>query len=89
MNTGRLQFRHCDIIFNSRNEAYTYLTDIVNATKGEDYRLDETLAGEPILIKYKDSNNDIQAIVAVGVEGEKGQGSFAPFHISPFECLLA
>lgn len=81
MNTGRLQFRHFDGLFDSREQAYQYLTNIVDPTRGEDYRLSETLVGEPILVKYKDGNGNIQALVAVGTNGEPGQGAFAPYHI--------
>lgn len=81
MNTGRLQFRHFDGLFDSREQAYQYLTNIVDPTRGEDYRLNETLVGEPILVKYKDGNGNIQALVAVGTDGEPGQGAFAPYHI--------
>ena len=81
MNTGRLQFRHYDGIFDSREQAYEYLTNIVDSTRGEDYRLDETLVGEPILVKYKDSQGNVKALVAVGTVGEPGSGEFAPYHI--------
>ena len=35
---GRLQFRHFSGTFESREAAYKYLSDIVDVTKGDDYR---------------------------------------------------
>ena len=47
-NISRLQFRHySNYVFETREKALTYLSDITDETLGENYRLDETLAGEP------------------------------------------
>ena len=82
MNTNsRLQFRHYDGVFDSRELAYKYLTDIVDPTKGEAYRLDESRIGEPILVKYRDEDGNIQAIVSIGMEGNEGDGILQPYHI--------
>ena len=82
MNTNsRLQFRHYDGVFDSRELAYKYLTDIVDPTKGEAYRLDESRIGEPILVKYRDEEGNIQAIVSIGMEGNEGDGILQPYHI--------
>lgn len=78
---GRLQFRHFSETFESREDAYKYLSDIVDATKGDDYRLDESRIGEPILVKYKDENGNIQALLSIGLEGEKDEGVLSPYHI--------
>lgn len=78
---GRLQFRHFSETFESRETAYKYLSDIVDATKGDDYRLDESRIGEPILVKYKDENGNIQALLSIGLEGEKDEGVLSPYHI--------
>ena len=78
---GRLQFRHFSETFESREAAYKYLSDIVDATKGDDYRLDESRIGEPILVKYKDENGNIQALLSIGLEGEKDEGVLSPYHI--------
>ena len=78
---GRLQFRHFSGTFESRKAAYKYLSDIVDVTKGDDYRLDESRIGEPILVKYKDENGNIQALLSIGLEGEKDEGVLSPYHI--------
>ena len=78
---GRLQFRHFSETFESREAAYKYLSDIVDATKGDDYRLDESRIGEPILVKYEDENGNIQALLSIGLEGEKDEGVLSPYHI--------
>ena len=78
---GRLQFRHFSETFESREAAYKYLSDIVDITKGDDYRLDESRIGEPILVKYKDENGNIQALLSIGLEGEKDEGVLSPYHI--------
>ena len=81
MSTGRLQFRHFDEIFDSRELAYKYLSDIVDPTKGEAYRLDETRIGEPIVVRYKDENGNTQVLLNIGSNGNKGEGVLSPFHI--------
>ena len=78
---GRLQFRHFSETFESREAAYKYLSDIVDITKGDNYRLDESRIGEPILVKYKDENGNIQALLSIGLEGEKDEGVLSPYHI--------
>ena len=78
---GRLQFRHFSETFESREAAYKYLSDIVDITKGDDYRLDESRIGEPILVKYKDENGNIQALLSIGLEVEKDKGILSPYHI--------
>ena len=78
---GRLQFRHFSETFESREAAYKYLSDIVDITKGDDYRLDESRIGEPILVKYEDENGNIQALLSIGLEGEKDEGVLSPYHI--------
>ena len=74
MKQGRLQFRHYEGVFESREKAYKYLTDIVNSAYSEENRLDESLMAEPIVVVYRDANDNKQAIVCIGVEGEKGVG---------------
>ena len=81
MNKGRLQFRHFESIFESREKAYKYIEDIVNESSGEGHRLDESLMAEPIVVVYKDANQKPQAIVCIGVEGEKGKNRLKPYHI--------
>lgn len=81
MKQGRLQFRHYEGVFESREKAYKYLTDIVNSAYSEENRLDESLMAEPIVVVYRDANDNKQAIVCIGVEGEKGVGTLAPYHI--------
>ena len=82
MKTGRLQFRHYGEIFNTREAAYKYFADIVDATKGEDYRLaDGTKLGEPIVVRYKDENNKIQAILSIGLSGDSNEVVYAPLHL--------
>lgn len=81
MKQGRLQFRHSEIIFDSRAKAYDYLDDIVNGAFSEEYKLDESLMAEPIVVVYTDEEGKKQVLLCIGVEGEKGEGALAKYHV--------
>lgn len=74
MSQARLQFRHLNSVFESRAKAEAYLAQLVNGAYGTDKRLDEELIGEPIVIVYLDEDGNKQVILAIGTEGERGEG---------------
>ena len=78
-NKSRLQVRHYDGIFSTREKAYAYLRQIVDPSKEQ--RLDESLVGEPILVRYYDDENNVQAIISFGLSGETGDGVLMNYHI--------
>jgi len=72
----RLQFRHHDEVFESRQLALEYFENIVNTGRTECINFGESLYAEPMVAKYRDENNNIQLLFAVGVDGEH-----TPYHI--------
>ena len=72
----RLQFRHHDNIFESRAEALNYFADIVDTEKIASQEFGESLFSEPMTVKYKDEDGNVQIILAVGVDS-----GHTPYHI--------
>ena len=72
----RLQFRHHNEIFNTREKALQYFADIVNTEKKASDEFGESLYAEPMVAKYLDENNNEQIILAIGVDG-----GHKPYHI--------
>ena len=50
---GRLQFRHFSETFESREAAYKYLSDIVDATKGDDIARYTKACGKRSILQTK------------------------------------
>lgn len=72
----RLQFRHHDNIFESRAEALNYFADIVDTEKIASQEFGESLFSEPMTVKYKDEDGNVQIIFAIGVDS-----GHTPYHI--------
>ena len=72
----RLQFRHCDIKFSTREEAISYFNDIVDRSKVKSIDFGESLYAEPMIAKYRDEEGKEQIIFAIGVDSGK-----TPYHL--------
>lgn len=72
----RLQFRHHDNIFENRAEALNYFADIVDTQKIASQEFGESLFSEPMTVKYKDEDGNVQIIFAIGVDS-----GHTPYHI--------
>ena len=72
----RLQFRHNDTIWESRANAKTYLSDIVNSGRVESEKFGGSLYAEPLVAKYLDEYGNQQIILAIGVNS-----GLTPYHI--------
>lgn len=68
----RLQFRHHIEVFNSREEAISFLDGLVNNESGS-APIGESKMGEPLLVVYTDGDNKKHAILAIG-KNEGGTG---------------
>lgn len=68
----RLQFRHHIEVFNSREEAISFLDRLVNNETGA-APIGESKMGEPILVTYLDEESKKHAILAIG-KNEGGTG---------------
>lgn len=68
----RLQFRHHIEVFNSREEAISFLDRLVNNETGAT-PIGESKMGEPILVTYLDEESKKHAILAIG-KNEGGTG---------------
>lgn len=68
----RLQFRHHIEVFNSRDEAISFLDGLVNNETGT-APIGESKMGEPILVTYLDEESKKHAILALG-KNEGGTG---------------
>lgn len=81
----RLQFRHHIEVFNSREEAISFLDGLVNNEAGA-APLGESKMGEPILVIYKDENESKHAILAIG-KNEGGTG--VPYQYIDADFMLS
>lgn len=81
----RLQFRHHIDVFNSREEAISFLDGLVNNEIGT-APIGESKMGEPILVVYKDEEDKKHAILAVG-KNEGGTG--VPYQYIDADFMLS
>ena len=68
---ARLQFRHLDQTFNTREEAISYIKALTNPSDVLSVEFERSLIGEPIVVKYYDKNDEEQLILAIGTCGDK------------------
>ena len=67
MANNRLQFRHLDTPFETREAALNYIEALVDQSKTISGKFGEPLLGEPIVVKYID--NDVQQLIlAIGTK---------------------
>ncbi len=67
MANNRLQFRHLDTPFETREAALNYIEALVDQSKTISGKFGEPLLGEPIVVKYID--NDVQQLIlAIGAK---------------------
>ena len=64
----RLQFRHNNIIWESRANAKTFLENIVNSGSVESIAFEGGLYAEPLVTRYLDEDGNLQVIFAIGVD---------------------
>lgn len=81
----RLQFRHHSGVFNSREEAISFLDGLVNNEIGT-APIGESKMGEPILVVYKDETDKKHAILAIG-KNEGGTG--VPYQYIDADFMLS
>lgn len=72
----RLQFRHNNEVFSTRELALQYFSDIVNATNTASTVFKSSLYAEPLVAKYLDEDGNTQVIFAIGVDS-----GLTPYHI--------
>lgn len=72
----RLQFRHNNEVFSTRELALQYFSDIVNSTNTASSVFESSLYAEPLVAKYLDEDGNIQVIFAIGVDS-----GLTPYHI--------
>ena len=75
MNKHRLQFRHHNDIWGTREEANIFLSQIVDASSKR-VLADGSLYAEPLVTKYYDEDGNVQVIFAIGVDS-----GLTPYHI--------
>lgn len=81
----RLQFRHHIEVFNSREEAISFLDGLVNNETGS-APIGESKMGEPILVTYLDEESKKHAILAIG-KNEGGTG--VPYQYIDADFMLS
>ena len=67
----RLQFRHHEDIFATRDEALAYFADIANPDKVVSTEFGDSLYAEPMVAAYKDESGSTQVILAIGANSGK------------------
>lgn len=70
----RLQFRHHDEVFESRQAALEFFANMVDINRIG--HLDESRFAEPMVAKYTDEDGNTQIMLAIGVES-----GLTPYHI--------
>ena len=77
----RLQFRHHDAIFNTREDAINYITNDIryseNGLSNDDVKQHFSLYGEPTVLRYKnaDDESNPHIILAIGSKSNQVEGA--------------
>ena len=77
----RLQFRHHDAIFNTREDAINYITNDIryseNGLSKDDVKQHFSLYGEPTVLRYKnaDDESNPHIILAIGSKSNQVEGA--------------
>lgn len=69
----RLQFRNHKALFETKDEALQFLKDIVNEEHVSSQKFGNSLYAEPMVVKYKDEDDMVQVILAIGIDNEKSE----------------
>lgn len=72
----RLQFRHNNNVFQNRESALQYFSNIVNKDNIASIDFNSSLYAEPLVSKYIDEDGNTQVIFAIGVDS-----GLTPYHI--------
>lgn len=76
---SRLQFRHYEGVYDTREDALVYISKLTNHELATN--LGESLIGEPFTVAYLDENGEKQVLLCIGKEGNVGDGILEPYHI--------
>ena len=79
----RLQFRHHDNIFETRELALSFFENITNTSHTASTIFGKSLYAEPMVVKYKDVDGNIQIIFALGVDSPN-----TPYHLIDSKDIL-
>lgn len=79
----RLQFRHHDNIFETRELALSFFENITNTSHTASTIFGKSLYAEPMVVKYKDNEGNIQVIFALGVDSPN-----TPYHLIDSKDIL-
>ena len=85
----RLQFRHHDAIFNTREDAINYITNDIryseNGLSKDDIKQHFSLYAEPTVLRYKnaDDESNPHIILAIGSKSNQVEGAQYAFTIGP------
>lgn len=79
----RLQFRHHDNIFESRELALSFFENITNPSHTASTIFGKSLYAEPMVVKYKDNEGNVQIIFALGVDSPN-----TPYHLIDSKDIL-
>lgn len=79
----RLQFRHHNEIFNDRQSALDFFTNILNPYHVDNEKFGNSLFAEPMVVKYKDNEGNVQVIFALGVDSPN-----TPYHLIDSKDIL-
>ena len=72
----RLQLRHHDELFATRETALAFFSDILNPNHVNSGKFGTSLYAEPMVAKYKDNEGKTQILFAIGTDTPD-----APYHI--------
>jgi hypothetical protein len=72
----RLHFRHNNTIFENREVALKYFSDIVDSNNVASLEFKSSLYAEPMVARYLDEDGNTQVIFAIGVDS-----GLTPYHI--------
>ena len=79
----RLQFRHHDNIFETRELALSFFENITNTSHTASTVFGKSLYAEPMVVKYKDNEGNVQVIFALGVDSPN-----TPYHLIDSKDIL-
>lgn len=79
----RLQFRHHDNIFETRELALSFFENITNTSHTASTIFGKSLYAEPMVVKYKDNEGNVQVIFALGVDSPN-----TPYHLIDSKDIL-
>ena len=87
----RLQFRHHDAIFNTREDAINYITNDIrfseNGLSNDDVKQRFSLYGEPTVLRYKNADDESNPHIILAIGSKSNQVEGAQFKDNKF-CFI-